>query len=236
MDFFLISIIMDILKERIAKASDNGYLDLSNLKLKELPELPTDMYQIERLCLNDNNLENIDLRLFNSLIALDISDNMIDRIDFLPEKLQELACKSCKLHHITSHKNLKILHCPFNQLKELGEYPNLKDLNCEGNKINIINSYTCLEELVCSENPLTEIKNQPKLKHLDCASTQISMITNFECLETLRCAKTNVRELPYIKTLQNVAFDDLDMSFSEKYVLKTMPFKYEGEIDVLFLI
>lgn len=209
------------MQERICGVEKNGYLDLSNMGLSVLPDLPKELYAIKMLCLNDNKLTNIDLTHFSNLMILDISDNPIESVNFLPDGMEELMCKSCRLTSIVSHPNLKRLHCPFNSLKQLGEYNNLMDLNCEDNKIQVLQSYNNLEELVCTNNPLSIIKQQPKLKHLDCANTKIQSIGHFGGLETLRFSNTGIKEIDYIKTLKGITVDDPDILLSQQYKLKS---------------
>ena len=220
------------INERIAKLKVNGYLDLSNLSLTQIPVLSEELYGVKYLFLNDNKLEKIDVSLFTNLLVLDVSNNPIETIDALPENLEELTCKSCKMKHIVSHKNLKILQCSDNLLENLEEYTSLVNLECENNKIKIINSYTCLEELVCHNNPLNEIKYQVNLKHLDCANTNISTI-NADKLETIHFANTKIKKFPYIKTLKCAVFNDENIELGEEYKLKSFV-EYEGNIDILF--
>ena len=219
--------------KRIAKLKINGYLDLSDLLLTEIPVLSPELYDVKYLFLNDNRLEKIDVSLFTKLLVLDVSNNPIETIDFLPENLEELVCKSCKIKHIVSHKKLKILQCPDNLLENLEEYTNLVDLQCERNKIKIINSYTCLEELVCHNNPLNEIKYQPNLKHIDCFKTNLSTI-DADKLETIHFAYTQIKKLPYIKTLKNIVFNNGNIELSTDYKLKSYV-EYDGNIDILFM-
>src|SRR5688572_1361897 len=136
---------MNEIEQRIKGVEKNGYLDLSNMGLSVLPDLPKELYAIKMLCLNDNNLKDIDLTPFPNLTVLDISDNPIENINFLPNSMEELVCKSCRLTSIVSHPNLKRLQCPFNSLKQLGEYNKLMDLNCEDNKIQVLQTYNNLE-------------------------------------------------------------------------------------------
>jgi hypothetical protein len=224
-------IMLSQIGERIANLSINGYLDLSNLSITEIPELPKDIYSIKYLFLNDNKLKNIDVSLFANLLVLDVSDNPIETIDFLPEKLEEFVCKSCKIKYIVSHKNIKKLQCSDNLLEELGEYTSLMDLECENNKIKIINSYTCLEELVCNNNPLNEIKSQPNLKHIDCSNTNISSI-DANKLETIHFPNTNIKKLHYIKTLKYIVFNDQNIELAADYKLESCV-EYDGNIDIL---
>jgi Leucine-rich repeat (LRR) protein len=223
----------DKLNEKIQKSYKNQYLDLSDLELDKLPEIASNFYSTKYLFLNNNNLTDIDLTPFKNLHALDISNNPIESIQFLPETIEELVCNSCSLKHITQHNKLKKLFCSLNLLEQIEKYPNLAELECDNNKINTICTFNNLKALSCGYNPLQEIETQPCLKYLECQNTEISSIEKFNKLEILDVSNTNITSIPYIKTLRNVIIDKLNILISPEYKLDSLT-EYGGVYDLIF--
>ena len=224
---------IDKLNEKIQKSHKNQYLDLCDLKLTQLPEIVKDFYDTKYLFLNNNNFSNIDLSPFKNLRALDISNNPINSIHFLPDTLEELICNSCDLKYITKHNNIKKLFCSSNSLEHIEQYPNLIELECDNNKLNIVRTYDNLIALSCGYNPLHEIELQPYLKYLECQHTKISSIENFNNLEICDVSNTNITSIPYIKTLRNVIINTMDITISPNYKLDSLT-EYEGIYDLIF--
>jgi hypothetical protein len=226
---------------------DDDYIDFSDYNLESIDNLKNlhdnhiklfggkiDLYTCENLFLNNNKIKKLDLMLFNNLKVLDISNNFIEKIEYLPPNLVELNARSCQLNFIPSHDKLKILYCSLNQLSELSNYPNLKELDCESNKINFINTYTNLEELICSSNPIIKIENQPKLKILDCSDTNINEPPYSDSLEILHFSNTQIKKLDFLKNLKQIAFNNENVIFCPKYTLVSH-IRCNGEINVIFM-
>jgi len=102
------------------RSNDGKTLDLSNLDLIELPELP------------------------KGLKYLYCEYNQLTKLPKLPEELVILYCHNNQLTKLPElPKGLKYLDCDGNKLTELPELPKgLKYLDCDGNKL----PYDNLEE------------------------------------------------------------------------------------------
>jgi len=218
--------------ERYSLARLQNYLDLSNLELNEMPSIPEDLYSIDYLFINNNNLVNIDLKFFTSLRVLDIRDNKISTIDFLPLSLEELVCDNCMLTYICAHQNLKTLHCSDNLLKNISSYPSLLNLECHHNQITSIQTFPNLQKLTCGYNPLDNIEIQP-LIFLDCQHTNISSIDMFDKLEIADIADTKIKKILYIKTLKNIGLNDNDIMLASKYKIASS-ICLDNKIDIIF--
>lgn len=214
----------NIMDEKIKISMKDGHVDLSNLNLESMPELSEEILNTQYLFLNDNNFKNLNLENFKNLKVLDISNNPIERIQYLPDSLVELACNECDLKFIIGHKNLNKLYCNKNKLEELNEYPSLIDLECQYNILSKINTFENLEELTCNNNPLIEICNQPKLIHLECNDTLISNLPNIMGkIKTINIINTKINQIPYIDSLLNIA--------TKKDVLISSQYKIESHVD-----
>lgn len=227
---------LDTIKYRLKECFKNNfsYLDLSHLKLSKFPNLTKWKYfdklkTIKFLFINDNKITEIsydDIHYFGELEVLDISSNLIQKINFLPNKLKELACHNNKLETIPSHDFLEKIDCSDNNLSDLSKYPQLIDLLCYNNNLKAIPMYKNLTRLVTKNNPLEYLSEQPNLIHLDCSTTKlkgkitnipsvkylicnhtrINDISNFVNLESLEIIDTDITKIPYIRTLKDLLF------------------------------
>ena len=170
-------------------------LDLSGLKLKELPELPETVTglncsknlltrikipkHVDYVICNNNKLESIEVH--NDLSYLDCSFNNIKEFKTLPEKLIMLYCSKNQLTSLPSPvDNLEKLDCSYNKLKSL---PELND---------------SLEMLDCSFNEIEELPPLPHLLvSLFCRGNKLSNLPELpEGLIDLNCSDNNLTELP----------------------------------------
>lgn len=227
---------------RECQKSNFSFLDLSHLKLSDIPKLSNEIfYKIKYLFLNDNNLENIgdNLNQFIDLEVLDISCNKIKQISKLPTTIKEFVCHNNKLETIPKHKHITKIDCSHNFINLLNEYPELKDIICHDNKLSNIPTYKNATRIICKNNPLTHIHDQPNVSYIDCSKTDIvklvssipnlthlvcndtkindvSNLKNLVVLEILGC--NNLTKLPYLPNLQDLLFQNtIQLMIESKY-------------------
>lgn len=205
---------LDTIHYRLEECEKNNfdYLDLSHLYLKEIPLLSSKITKpIKYLFLNNNNLSNLkNIEQFTNLQVLDISNNSITTVDYLPKTINELCCKYNFIDKITSCRNLKILDCTNNKLVQLEEFMNLEILFCSENNLNILPYYPKLKKLVCKNNNLREINSFTELVYLDCSFNNITQIRYCPKLKDLLCRDNkltgipnNMNSLKYIEMYNN---------------------------------
>jgi len=221
----------DTIKYRFEECEKNDfvYLDLSHLDLCVFPSnIPPNIKKIKFLFLNNNQLRVLgrELDVFDRLEVIDISDNKLTKITWLPPTLIELVCAKNRLIELPSHKNLQKLDCGSNQLEQLPIYPQLFDLMCDNNKLKELFVYQKVNRIICSNNPIVMIHPQPQLTHLDASSTHISgcfvanptikriilnntivsSIDGMESLETLEICQTRIKKIYYMSKLKDLVF------------------------------
>jgi Leucine-rich repeat (LRR) protein len=140
---------MEIALERIANMR-NGELNLSNLGLTELPQLPP---KLKYLYCYGNQLTELPQLVSedpSTLVCLDCRSNQLTELPQLPPTLM-------------------ILYCSINQLTELPQLPStLVYLNCNDNPIqyppaNVLKEpFTYIREWM-NENPRTFVKSANKV-------------------------------------------------------------------------
>jgi hypothetical protein len=118
--------------------NDEAYINLTNYKLTELPDLSR-FINLQWLNCSDNQLTNINLNS-TTLSALVCCDNNIKNISVnnLPN-LRSLYCSNNQLTFLPQMPNLESLICQYNQLYFLPELQNIEQLSCEGNPIYMCN-------------------------------------------------------------------------------------------------
>jgi hypothetical protein len=188
------------------------YLDLSSLnldddllnKLLSLEKIKFILVKIKYLDLSSNNLTKTpDLSKYKNIIYLSISKNEIEGV-ISDNNLIELTCDFNKITKITSSTitklsannnmiksiyvpNIKVLNINYNQLTELGEYPNLEYLECISNEIKIIKNLFKLQEIYVGNNKLENISNMPSLLILNCVNNPIKKIGYLEKVNLILC-------------------------------------------------
>lgn len=241
------------ISQKMEDAEINNYLDLCNLELKELPEIPNTLNSIIYLFINDNLLNNVCFNQFDNLRVIDISDNPIEIIDNLPNLLEELLCNNCKLKQICPNKSVKKLHCQDNLLCEISYYDCLEDLRCDNNKISYLQSLPQLKKISCTANPIEKIDLQqnlivldcsntllsgsidfaPHLRNLICTNTQISDVSNLNEIFEIEFYDSNINELPYLPKLKSIIFNNTNIQISSQYKIKKY-LEYTGKLDIVF--
>lgn len=226
---------LDSLEHRLLECKKNNfsYLDLSHMNLTTLPDLSklsiwNDLKNIKFLFINDNKISSYDSKFscFDKLESLDISNNLLKSITYLPLSLKELTCNNNKLTSIPNSDNLHRLDCSMNEISEIPPYKNIYDIICNNNNIKYIQSYATAKRIVCNDNPLKKIEKQnlmtyfdcentnlegkldmKNLKHLICNNTKINTIENLKNLQTLEMYYCDITKIPYISTLKEIFFN-----------------------------
>jgi hypothetical protein len=244
---------LDTLEYRLNECENNNfvYLDLSHLDLLILPKSQllkwshvNKLKYIKYLFINDNKLVKIDntFDIFNNLEVLDISNNNLSDILYLPLYLKELSCHNNILNNIPFHKYLHRLDCSLNKIYELSQYPNIKTILCYDNNITKLHTYPNATTIICRNNNIININPQPCLTYLDCShtkltgslydmpninhlvcnNTKINNIDNLNKLKILDIANSDITAIPYIHTLKNLSISISDLKqiiLSPTYVI-----------------
>lgn len=212
----------DTLEYRLRQCEKDNFesLDLSHLEIAHVPELKgwkhyDRIKDIKCLFLNNNNMKKCDenFRQFENLEVLDISNNELISVDFLPYFLKEFVCSENKIVNMISHSNILRLDCSSNKLEGLYNYKSLIDLICDDNKLKTINTYENVTRIICKNNPLIEINTQPNVKYLDCSSTDLkNSISNMPKLNFLICNKTRLNDISNLTQLKGLEICHSDIT------------------------
>lgn len=230
---------------------DLSNLELSNLDFLKKPEYKNIAQNIIFVSLSDNNLSGtLNLEFFKNLKVLDCSNNAINKIVNISNKVYEVVCKNNKfttldfindlpglqkldcsnnlLVYLPAIQSLEILICNKNNLESVAPMNRLKKMVCKYNKITNISNFPVLELLECDNNMINTISNLPKLKFLWCPNNQIVNITGLDIVELIHCYKNCIKIFPYFKNLSEIMCDYNNvLKFSSNYCLT----KENVEID-----
>ena len=230
---------LDTIESRLKMCQQSGgeILDLSNLSLTELPQIPNG---IKSLFLDNNLLVTLpDLDHLKNLEIMDCTCNRLITFGKLPISLSELMCRNNKLIRLpvlnqlekldVSHNQLKqipkmiklkILVCNDCGLRELPMLPELRKLTCNNNKITRLESYHQLTDLVCVKNRLTKIPVMSKLQELVCDENKVRIIPNLESLQFLSCIHNPLDKLTHhLRHLKELTCDFRSVKLDRKYKL-----------------
>lgn len=172
-------------------------LDLSDLNLRSLPELPP---LITTLHVNDNCLLSLPA-LPESLQTLTCSFNPLEQLPPLPGSLKTLTCSACQLKKLPPlPDSVEELTCSYNSLQELPVLPvSMQYLTCTNNVLRSLPALPdALRTLTCSENPLAELPGLPaSLSSLNCSGCGLKTLPELpESLNSLICPRNQLREIP----------------------------------------
>lgn len=181
----------------ICLAKQESTLDLSELNLSSLPDLPP---LITTLRVNDNHLSSLPA-LPESLQILICSFNPLEQLPPLPYSLKELTCSACHLKNLPSLPDtLEELSCSGNSLEELPALPvSLRYITCTSNGLRSLPALPeSLRILICSDNPLSALPGLPgSLCSLNCSGCQLETLPDLpESLNSLICPRNQLREMP----------------------------------------
>jgi Leucine-rich repeat (LRR) protein len=187
-------------EKRIEEARQAGAteLDLSSLKLTEVPEEILSLQQLQSLNLSNNQLTELP-EAIASLTQLQFLNLSFNQLTELPEAIASLT-------------QLQTLNLSGNRLTELPEaiasLTQLQSLNLSSNKLTelpeAIASLTQLQSLDLSRNKLTElpeaITSLTQLQSLDLSSNKLTelpeAITSLTQLQSLDLSSNKLTELP----------------------------------------
>ncbi|EAX6910280.1 acetyltransferase [Salmonella enterica] len=178
-------------------AKQESTLDLSELNLSSLPDLPP---LIKTLHVNDNHLSSLP-DLPESLQILICSFNPLEQLPPLPYSLKELTCSACHLKNLPSLPDaLEELCCSGNSLEELPVLPvSMRYLTCTNNGLRSLPALPeSLRMLICSDNPLSALPGLPgSLCSLYCSACKLETLPDLpESLNSLICPRNQLREMP----------------------------------------
>ncbi len=177
-------------------------LNLSDKGLKELPEIESYINFVD--CSN-NNIEYIE-SIPDNVISLNCGFNPLKSLDFVKNsKLRYLYIQGVKFVPLREIPNtLMYLDCRHCHLESLPDLKNITILNCKGNKIKelILNDF--IGTLDASKNLLTNINKFPSnLRYLDLSHNKLKNIPPLhEYIMYLQLGKNpfDVNNLPPIPT------------------------------------
>lgn len=176
----------DTLEARLMESKKEDYqvLDLSNMNLEVLPNLPKEIcMKVRDLFLSDNKLSGIiDMSAYPNLNVLDLGHNNITEIKGLTGKLIELDCNDNKITTLKIPPLLKLLDCNDNKLEDIPESNSMVHLKCNNNRLTEIKRYTNLKKLTCTHNPIININELPNINIIDCSNTKLTV---FDCRKYL---------------------------------------------------
>lgn len=198
--------------------STEKWLDLSNMKIYEIPKLDeTIVKSVKFLFLSNNDFSDLlDLRKFTSLRVLDISHNSITELKVTPE-LEELVCNNNFFKTLPCIPNLKRLICHMNKLEIIPKYDKLEKLICNNNKLKLLNDYPKLKYLIIDDNPLTEIGNMHELTYFDLINTDIANIdaNKIKNVVSINASNTKLRNFPVLQKLHTLEIMNTDINTLE---------------------
>jgi len=175
-------------------------LDLSSLKLTEIPAEINELVWLEELNLSSNQISKIkNLSQLTILKKLQLYHNKISKIKNLDQltDLKELNLSSNQISEIenldqlTDLNILRIVHNQISEIKGLDQLTDLKELVLYSNQISEIKNLdqlTALKGLYLSTNQISEIKGLDQLTALSelwLQSNQIGRIKNLDQLKQL---------------------------------------------------
>ncbi len=208
----------------------NGELNLYNLQLRQLPELPDDL----RILKCERNRLRVLPELPRGLERLDCGQNRLRVLPILPQSLTDLKCYSNELKELPElPQRLTELYCGSNILTTLPNLPDtLEDLACSSNRLTELPELPdTLKNLVCVSNRLTEIPDLPqRLTELYCGGNNLTTLPELpDTLETLNCAENSLRELPELpRRLEHLnCGDNLVVLTVRRTVLQRFPDSFE---------
>jgi len=146
--------------------NDEGALELNELELTELPNLPEDL---EVLDCGRNKLTSLP-KLPKNLKVLNCGHNKLTSLPSLPKKLERLYCNNNKLTSLQDlPKTLEQLYCSNNKLTNIQTLPKtLAEFSCEHNQLTSLPDLPeDLLDLVCNDNQLTRLPDLPELEILN---------------------------------------------------------------------
>lgn len=161
----------------------SAILDLSDMKLLELPPIPL-------------NCQSLDCR-----------GNKLTQLPKLPN-CTKLVCYKNKLTSLPELPNCTMLICYYNQLTHLPDLPQCQTITCHHNNLVAIPELPNCKQLQCYFNQLTHLPNLPKCESLMCNHNKLVTLPRLLKCRVLYCYNNNLITLPILPACYNIGFDD----------------------------
>ena len=174
--------IMDIIIEMLSNMK-NGYLNISNLNLTELPDSP----------------------LWKEIKKLHCHNNQLTKLPDLPN-VEILHCQNNQLTYLPDLPNVEILYCYYNQLISLSDLPIVDYLYCSNNKLTNLPDLPNVEYLYCYNNKLTNLPDLPNVKELNCGDNQLNSLPDLPKIKGLYCENNPLIYNPKNRKVFNAIF------------------------------
>jgi hypothetical protein len=173
---------MDLIHELITDYVPGEVLNLQNMDLYELPDLP------------------------DTITMLDISGNYISNIDKLPANLTSLNAQSNRIEHITLPDNISLVNLTYNNLSEITLPSKVQNLSIAYNNFTEMPTLPPnIWYLDVSYNKISKIDFLPDMmKGFICMYNQIETLPNIPIyLEYLDCSGNKIKKLPVLTEILN---------------------------------
>jgi len=163
---------LSVAKQLIAAelAAQTGRLDLSALKLTELPPELRDLTSLQELDCSGTQVSDLEpLRGLASLHELDCSQTQVSELE--------------PLRGLTSLEHLNCWDTQVSDLEQLRDLTSLQHLDCWDTQVR----------------DLEPLRGLTRLQELDCSDTQVSdlePLVNLQTLKTLECRNLKISEFP----------------------------------------
>lgn len=207
---------MNTLEYRIKECiTENDHsLDLSYLNMKFIPDTLNIPDHVTIVDLSNNDLESIPDRITRDIQVLNISNNRLDELPYMPY-IEELKCTNNKLRDISSLKDSTRLHrvdISKNNIDNISKLPpSLRVLIADDNNIVHIPEFIYLEELSCNRNRLKTVSRLDKLKFMTVMNNEIESLPDMPSLISLYCSHNNMKSLPMAMMLNIVSCESNDI-------------------------
>src|SRR6185312_9966224 len=165
-------------------------INLSAQKLKYIPDLylrielkeqgfttndSLDLKKIQgrlQLDIVNKRIENLNgLQYFEQVWRMNISNNLIKKLNYLPPNLTQLDCSNNKIERIDFlPKNLEWFHCPHNKINYMCQLPStLNHLDFQDNKMTHLPVFSDkLQDINYSKNPISVDSLPILFKQMNC--------------------------------------------------------------------
>jgi hypothetical protein len=242
---------MELIDEIVNSQSSDDTIDLKNMNLYELPELPS---YITKLNISGNFLTKLD-NLPANLKILDASNNRIENIT-LPNKISMVNLTYNNLTSINIPRSVKQISLAYNCFEEMPEFPemvwhvdishnkiktishlpdSMKGIAFSSNQVEKIDKIPLfMEVLYCDNNKLTSLPELPGcLTQLNCSGNDIKELPELPGhLIVLDCEENEIDKLPVIgKEIQFINYENNKLIEQPKLSTKFLTFRFSPYID-----
>jgi len=182
------------------KASTDGIIDISNMRLEELPDSPL-WANITTLICRKNFLKK--LPPLPNCHTLDCSINKLTSLPNAP--YQSLNCQWNSIKRLPVLDSCMMLICSSNNLTKLPDLPKCYTLNCNNNYINTLPKLPRCSYLSCNNNLIKSLPPLPACVKLQCSNNKLTSIPDGP-YETIYCVANMLRTLPDAPNLNTLYY------------------------------